>query len=57
MIWCSLLVMLLPLKKYKITSWKKDDFEDLDNLLVSFRLCFVIAEDILCIFTMYYLLR
>jgi hypothetical protein len=50
------LFMRLPSEKYKIASWKKNDYEDLDDLLVSFRLCFVIAEDSLCIFTMYYLL-
>jgi hypothetical protein len=46
----------LPSKKYKIVSWKKKEFEDLKNLLVSFRLYFVIARDSLCISTMYYLL-
>jgi hypothetical protein len=50
------LFMRLPSEKYKIESWKKNDYEDLDDLLVSFRLRFVIAEDSLCIFTMYYLL-
>jgi hypothetical protein len=50
------LFMRLPLEKYKIVSWKKNDFEDLDDLLVSFRLCFVIAENSTYIFTMYYLL-
>jgi hypothetical protein len=50
------LFMRLPSKKYKIASWKKNNYEDLDDLLVSFRLCFVIAQDSLCIFTMYYLL-
>jgi hypothetical protein len=46
----------LPSEKYKIVSWKKKEFEDLKNLLVSFRLYFVIARDSLCISTMYYLL-
>jgi hypothetical protein len=46
----------LPSKKYKIMSWKKKEFEDLEDLLVSFRLYFVIAGDNLCISTMYYLL-
>jgi hypothetical protein len=46
----------LPSKKYKIMSWKKKEFEDLKDLLVSFRLYFVIAEDNLCISIMYYLL-
>jgi hypothetical protein len=49
--------MWLPSEKYKIASWNKNDLEDLDDLLVSFRLCFVIAEDNFCIFAMYYLLR
>jgi hypothetical protein len=46
----------LPSGKYKIVSWKKKEFEDLENLLVSFRLYFVIVEVSLCISTMYYLL-
>jgi hypothetical protein len=46
----------LPSEKYKIMSWKKKKFEDLEDLFVSFRLYFVIAEDSLCIFIMYYLL-
>jgi hypothetical protein len=46
----------LPSEKYKIMSWKKKEFEDLKDLLVSFRLYFVIAEDNLCISIMYYLL-
>jgi hypothetical protein len=46
----------LPSEKYKIMSWKKKEFEDLEDLLVSFRLYFVIAEDNLCISIMYYLL-
>jgi hypothetical protein len=50
------LFMRLPSEKYKIASWKKNDYEDLDDLLASFRLCFVIAGDRLYIFTMYYLL-
>jgi hypothetical protein len=45
--------MRLSLKKYEIVSWKKNDFKDLNDLLVSFRLCFIIAEDTSCI----YLLR
>jgi hypothetical protein len=45
----------LPSKKYKIVSWKKKDFEDLEDLIF-FRLYFVIVEDSLCISTMYYLL-
>jgi hypothetical protein len=46
----------LPSEKYKIMSWKKKKFEDLEDLLVSFRLYFVIARDSLCISTMHYLL-
>ena len=46
----------LPSGKYKIVSWKKKEFEDLEDLLVSFRLYFVIAGDSLCISTMYYML-
>jgi hypothetical protein len=45
----------LPSEKYKIISWKKKEFEDLEDLLVSFRLYFVITRDSLCISTMYYL--
>jgi hypothetical protein len=46
----------LPSEKYKIVSWKKREFEDLEDLLVSFRLYFVIVKDSLCNSTMYYLL-
>jgi hypothetical protein len=46
----------LPSKKYKIILWKKKEFEDLEDLLVSFRLYFIIAGDSLCISTMYYFL-
>jgi hypothetical protein len=35
----------LPLKKYKIVSWKKKEFGDLKNLLISFKLYFVIVKD------------
>jgi hypothetical protein len=45
-----------PLEKYKIVSWKKKEFEDVEDLLVSFRLYFVIVKDSSCISTMYYLL-
>jgi hypothetical protein len=34
----------LPSEKYKIMSWKKKEFEDLEDLVVSFRLYFVIAQ-------------
>jgi hypothetical protein len=46
----------LSSEKYKIMSWKKKEFEDLEDLRVSIRLYFVIARDSLCISTMYYLL-
>jgi hypothetical protein len=46
----------LPSEKYKIMSWKKKEFKDLEDLVISFRLYFVIAKDNLCISTMYYLL-
>jgi hypothetical protein len=48
-----ILFMCLSLKKYKIVSLKKKSFEYLNDLLVYFRPCFVIAEDSLCIFIMY----
>jgi hypothetical protein len=38
----------LSSEKYKIISWKKKEFEDLKDLVVSFRLYFVIVEDSLC---------
>jgi hypothetical protein len=46
----------LSSEKYKIMSWKKKEFEDLEDLLVSFRLYFVIVTDSSCNSTMYYLL-
>jgi hypothetical protein len=46
----------LPLEKYKIVSCKNKEFEDLGDLLVSFRLYFVIVKDSSCDSTMYYLL-
>jgi hypothetical protein len=46
----------LPSEKYKIVSLKKKKFEDLKDLLVSFRLYFVIVKDMSCNSTMYYLL-
>jgi hypothetical protein len=50
------LFVRLPSKKYNIMSWKKNDFKDVDGLLISFRLSFIIAENNSCIFIMYYLL-
>jgi hypothetical protein len=44
------------LKNVRLYHGKRKYFEDLKDLLVSFRLYFVIAEDSLCISTMYYLL-
>jgi hypothetical protein len=46
----------LSSEKYKIVSWKKKEFEDLKDLLVSFRLYFVIVKDSSCNSIMYYLL-
>jgi hypothetical protein len=47
----------LPSEKYKIVSWKKKAFKNLEDLLLSFRLYyFIIVKDSSCIFTMYYLL-
>jgi hypothetical protein len=46
----------LPSEKYKIISWKKKEFKDLKNLLISFRLYFVIVKDSSCNSTIYYLL-
>jgi hypothetical protein len=37
-------------------SCKMEEFEELKKLLVSFRFYFIILEDGVCIFTMYYLL-
>jgi hypothetical protein len=45
-----------PLEKYKIMLWKKKEFKDLKDLLVSFRLYFVIVKDSSCISTIYYFL-
>jgi hypothetical protein len=46
----------LPSGKYKMVSWKKKEFEDLEDVLVSSRLYFVIVDVSSCISTMYYLL-
>jgi hypothetical protein len=46
----------LPSEKYKIMLWKKKEFKDLKDLLISFRLYFIITGDSLCISTIYYLL-
>jgi hypothetical protein len=45
----------LSSEKYKIISWKKKEFENLKDLLVSFRLYFIIVKDSSCISTMYFL--
>jgi hypothetical protein len=46
----------LSSRKYKIMLWKKIELEGLDDLLVSFRIYFVIAGASLCISIMYCLL-
>jgi hypothetical protein len=46
----------LPSEKYKIVFWKKKKIEDLEDLLLSFRLYFVIVGGSSCISIMYYLL-
>jgi hypothetical protein len=35
----------LSSEKYKIVPWKKKEFEDLKDLLISFRLYFLIVKD------------
>jgi hypothetical protein len=57
-LWFDISVIFLwsPSKRYKIVSLKKKEFEDLEDLLVSFKLCFVIVEFSSCISTMYYFL-
>jgi hypothetical protein len=35
----------LSSRKYKIKLWKKIEFEDLNDLMISFRIYFVIARD------------
>jgi hypothetical protein len=44
----------LPPEKDKIASWKKKEFEDIEDLPIVFRLYFVIVGLNLYIFTMYY---
>jgi hypothetical protein len=46
----------LPSEKYKIVAWKKKEFEDIEDLLIFFRLYFVIVGVSSCISTMYYLI-
>jgi hypothetical protein len=46
----------LPSEKYKIVSWKKKEFEDLKDSLVSFRFYFIIVKDSSYVYTIYYLL-
>jgi hypothetical protein len=46
----------MPSEEYKIMFWKKKEIEDLEDLLLSFRLYFVIVGVSSCISTMYYLL-
>jgi hypothetical protein len=40
----------LSSEKYKIISWKKKEFDDLEDLVVSFRLYFVIAEQLMYLY-------
>jgi hypothetical protein len=40
----------LSSKKYKIMSWKKKEFEDFEDLLISFKFYFIIAKGSLCIY-------
>jgi hypothetical protein len=54
-LWLSIYLRLLS-EKYKIVSWKKKEFEDLKDLLVSFRFYFIIIKNSSCISTIYYLL-
>jgi hypothetical protein len=49
--------LLMASKIYKIVSWKKEEYEDLKDFLVSFRLYFVIDENSLCMSTVYYLFQ
>jgi hypothetical protein len=42
---------------YKIMSWKKEEYEDLKDLLVSIRLYYLIDEDSLYISTMCYMFQ
>jgi hypothetical protein len=49
-LWFGLL--WLPLEKYKVVLWKKKEFKDLKDLLMSFRLYFVIVRDSSSISTM-----
>jgi hypothetical protein len=53
-LWFCIYLRLAP-EKYKIVSWKKKEFEDLKDLLVSFGF-YLIDEVSLCISTMSYLL-
>jgi hypothetical protein len=46
----------LPSGKYKIVSWKKKEFEDLEDVLVSSRLYFLIIKVSSYISTIFYLL-
>lgn len=52
-LWFDIYLGLLS-EKYKIVSWNKKEFEDLKDLLVSFRLYFVIIEVSSCMSTVYY---
>jgi hypothetical protein len=47
----------VPSEIYKIVLWKKKEYKDFKDLLVSFRRFFIIDEANLCISTMYYLFQ
>jgi hypothetical protein len=49
-LWFSI-YLFLPSRNYKILSRKKKGFEDLKNLLVSFKVYFVIVRNSSCIST------
>jgi hypothetical protein len=49
-------ILCCPRRKYKIVSWKNKKFKNLEDLLVSFGLYFIIVEVGSYISTMYYLL-
>jgi hypothetical protein len=55
-LWFAIYLWLTS-EEYKIVFWKKKEIEDLGDLLLSFRLYFVIIVEVSsCISTMYYLL-
>jgi hypothetical protein len=54
-LWLGIYLRLFS-EKYKIVSLKKKEYEDLKDLLVSFRFYFINVKDSSCISTIYYLL-